>query len=859
MHRRDELDATLAKHFAWTFAQPGDVARLLERARMAHEGSGGLPSDVASTDVGAGHAAGAAETSRAKAQLSCRSLAVAVGSAWELTGDPERQQAVKRLLARADRLGVELLEMHRWPVDAVRLLRLFVHFGATMTRRQRERCASVAALVPLDHPEVADLLVEIAVAGDRAMADAFLSDEEWVCELGEGEGAGDVDVLAARLADVVDDGPTHASRVIAIELVGRLGATAVAVPSLRRALALPSFAVRAHALHALASARPAAVQPPELVRVLRDLVAHAVPDPFADDEHEENERIFAQAVVSALVRLRAVATSGAAPALPGQELDEAAEAFLDWIDAEHDTVWLDAGWATEALAITLPEAGAAMVDHWLKCARAYDRTKALAALDRLPDDLARPRLLVAARDPAPSVRDPALHKAAPPVRERVPCRGAEPHRRRPASRSDGDRFCLPAARPPGTGRGGARSHVARAHLAEAPERDARVLLLQFMGDDTLSAAPRALHAGAAGAGEAAPDGPRENDWAALIAAQFGAVGVEGLCALAARFSEPESFGWMRRLGDLVARGVITRDHAEPLRVLAARQVTSEDTVVADDALRLRALGGAPPELHDPVLGRALDLELGSPAARDLILAWPERTVDRRLVSAMALALAERDWPRVQCAASVALGRDAPAARVLAQRVLEVVEEDEGAIDAAIECAHRLRSSGALDDAWALAALARPDSPLFTVAARVWRRSGPVRRVLEDALASQGQRGASAAEAAMALLWGEPPMSARDRRLPTVLAAAPPIERAELVHAMCIRRAPLSSVAPHLVDLLASVEPGVARALVGIAQWLRSAKGRALLKSALPNVVDDALRADIAQELGTRTESYWVDR
>ena len=106
----------------------------------------------------------------------------------------------------------------------------------------------------------------------------------------------------------------------------------------------------------------------------------------------------------------------------------------------------------------------------------------------------------------------------------------------------------------------------------------------------------------------------------------------------------------------------------------------------------------------------------------LILAWPDREVDRRLVSPMALALAERDWGRLQRAASVALGRDAPAARVLAQRVLEVVEEDEGALDAAIECAHRLRGSGALDDAWALAALARPWSPVFTVAARVWRKS-----------------------------------------------------------------------------------------------------------------------------------------
>jgi hypothetical protein len=905
MQHRDEIDATLAKHFAWTFVMPGEGAKVLERVRIAHEaafarsaergrdpvdGPTGLAADDGiehTPGLGdrSGDAAGAGPGSafpvpmpsrldadgadstrtkaRVKARLGCRALAESIAEAWrQHLARPEDEraclQAVKRVLLRADRLGVELLEMQHSPLEAVRMLRLFVRCGPKMTRRQRERSANVASLVPLDHPEAAELLVDVARAGDRVMADALLADDEWLPDVGE---ARDVEALAARLADVVDDGPTHACRVIAVELIARLEACAKVPAALRRALALPSFAVRAQALHALATARPCAVEPRDLVQVLRDLVTHAVPDSLSDDEHEENERVFAEAVLIALERLRpsgaGVASSGS-PGL-GREWDDAAEAFLDWIDAEHDAVWLDAGWATEALAIAFPEAGAAMVDYWLKCSRAYDRAKALAALERLPVDLARPRLELAASDPAPSVREPARQKwlrrfgtACPGDAQGavgIDLLGGPPS----------DRFAARLVVMQGRV-AEARSAMARAMLAEAPDPEALVLLLQFMGDDIVSSEPLAPHPRTSDPPgmDVARDPRKGKDWAAVIAAGFGALGAEGLCALAARFPEPESFGWMRRLGDLVVSGAIAREHSEPLRALAARHVASEDAAVIDDALRVLSLVGAPPELLDRALGLALDADLASSAARELVLAWPGGAVDRRLASEMALALAERDWARVQCAASVALGRGAPAARVIAQRVLEVAEDDEGAVDAAVECAHRLRALGALDEAWALAALGRPASPIFTVAARVWRRSGAVRAALEAALASPARQGVSRAEAAIALLWGDPPLSPRDRRLPAVLAAAPPVERAELVHAMCIQGAPLAHIASHLEALLTSSDPGVAHALIGVAHWLRSPKGQALLRAALPRVTDEELKADIEGEIGTSSAPYWVE-
>jgi hypothetical protein len=240
------------------------------------------------------------------------------------------------------------------------------------------------------------------------------------------------------------------------------------------------------------------------------------------------------------------------------------------------------------------------------------------------------------------------------------------------------------------------------------------------------------------------------------------------------------------------------------------------------------------------------------------VAWPDRAVDARLASEMALALANRDWARLKNASWMALVRGSSAACVIATRVLEVAEEDEGAVDAAVECARGLHALGRLPDAWALAALARPESGLFAVVARAWRKSSVARTALEAALSSPARAGSSAAEAAIALLDGEPPLAPRDRRLPSILASVSPPRRAGLVFAMCARGAPFSVVAPHLENLLTSQDIRVTRALLGIALWLKSPKAHALFRAVLPRVVDLELRADIEEELGGAVAPFWAD-
>jgi hypothetical protein len=299
MRRGDELDATLAKHFAWSFIKPGDTALLTSRLQAAEAAEGveqahGVDADVhgpASVDDLAPDDGGA--RSHEKARAACRPLAAAVADAWAMDDDTAAARATKRLLLRADRLGVALVGMDAHPAEGVRLLRLLVRYGSKMTRRQRERVSSVATMVPLVHAETTDLFVEVARAADGDVARALLLDEDEVPDVG------DEVALVTKLADVVDNGTTHACRATAIDLLARFERREAAFPALRRALRLPSFAVRARALHALATAHPCAVIDEDIVNLLRDLVAHAPPDAISDEDHEEDERTLADAVLVA--------------------------------------------------------------------------------------------------------------------------------------------------------------------------------------------------------------------------------------------------------------------------------------------------------------------------------------------------------------------------------------------------------------------------------------------------------------------------------------------------------------------------------------------------------------------------------
>ena len=78
--------------------------------------------------------------------------------------------------------------------------------------------------------------------------------------------------------------------------------------------------------------------------------------------------------------------------------------------------------------------------------------------------------------------------------------------------------------------------------------------------------------------------------------------------------------------------------------------------------------------------------------------------------------------------------------------------------------------------------------------------------------------ASAVDAAVALLQGNPPLSPRDRRVLSLIERSSAPQRAEVLYAMSVRGAPITLLAPYLEELLVSPDPTVTGALAGIAAW-----------------------------------------
>src|SRR5580700_3298930 len=152
MQRSDEIDAKLAKYFAWSFVRPGEAAQLGDRLRSIERACRQPPSEPA----GDGAALGQTEqldgrivaNAREKATEVSEQLSASIADAWAIPDGEASRRAVRRLLRRADRLGFDLLGLQDWPVEAVRLVRMLVRCSPGMTPRQREQALRVAGFVP---------------------------------------------------------------------------------------------------------------------------------------------------------------------------------------------------------------------------------------------------------------------------------------------------------------------------------------------------------------------------------------------------------------------------------------------------------------------------------------------------------------------------------------------------------------------------------------------------------------------------------------------------------------------------------------------------------------------------------------
>jgi hypothetical protein len=248
---------------------------------------------------------------------------------------------------------------------------------------------------------------------------------------------------------------------------------------------------------------------------------------------------------------------------------------------------------------------------------------------------------------------------------------------------------------------------------------------------------------------------------------------------------------------------------------------------------------------------ALDPDSPAQAAarRALAGASDRAAVDRRAVAEMEAALATGDVPRLRAAAEVGVRRRFVHALSWARRLFRGAPRP-AAFEALVACGLGLRAADRLSDAWLEAALERPESPWFDVAACLLGRRPPPGWCarLERALSSTARGGEPAAFAAHLLLalGGGPPPG--DLRYLELLGRCAPPARASLAGALVTRGAPFAPLRPHLVELLGSREPLVVELMTNLLPHLDDREHEAALRQALPSVVDDGLRDAVERRL-----------
>jgi hypothetical protein len=699
MSKDDKLDPQRAAAFAWRFTRPGEENDLPDdvpseaQETVAGESQGGEPA--------AGHGdAAPPDTSPTRDESEARDGCAAVIA--EIEGIQRMVEAgragvsgssalLASLLQRAGELGRELCAVEGHPWQSARLRRLALHSRYLLDADRGDEWESPRRWY--SDRRLLELWLEVTRAGALAPLAGLMvaiSDGRWpaVARL---PGA------IARVAQTINDGPSQIARGLAVDASTRMGQRAT-VRALRRALRTPHFSLRYRALEALEQRFPDRLQAADVVFLLEDAVIHAPPDSSGGtwSRREQASVYLPQMLASAIARLRPAG---------------AIEPLVRLVEGRCVRRWsmspsIGDAWAFDVLATVFPEVAAPLIDRRRRCVEREQRELAAAATGRLPDALARPRLLVAAADGVPELAE----RAQAIWRERygAPC---------PFDPMSGVETTLLAGPPSERMRARlsvlrsasleARAELAEVLLGEAPDPEALVLLL-FAAVDSRIRGRRSR-----------PGMPayRQTFCGALIE-RFGTRAVEGLLALEARYPDGEP-GWLHTLAGLMMDGHIPEAAYPVVRVAMARHCANPDVRSEYNVLTILAHVGASPEL--PELSDRLWRTACDPAQREYCRGAAARALahlrtggghlDAAVQAEMEAALAVSDLPRFARAAVVGLGFELSAAFALTERVLDELgparPEDARVTGALAACVEALATAGRLPDTFLTEALAGP--------------------------------------------------------------------------------------------------------------------------------------------------------
>jgi hypothetical protein len=837
MSKNDELDRRRAAAFAWRFTRPGEAVDLPEDepADAQEMPVGGYETAAGTQDPA--HQAASARDKREPPDV-CANLTDAIEQVRR-NAEIELFTALAPLLLRAGDVALEIFNMEGYPWQSDRLCERasYCRLGPGETSWG----PATAAGPPYGNRKRLELVLELA----RTQALSSLTSLMLAISGGRCARVARAQAAAVRVARLLDDGPGHIARCVPEDALSDEHARRVLVPVLRRALRSRHFLRRCRALELLDRHFPDAILPADVCFLLHDMVLHALPEYHDDEELTQAESSFLALLERALVRLRPL---------------DALEPLVHMIQGacarrQTDPSFGDVAWALRMLAILAPEAAAPHIDRQLAQAPWLWRDMALDAVRRLPEELARPRLLLAAADGVPEIAE----QAQAIWRERYgeacpfdPLSGIElALLEGPPSEQMRARLAVL--------RGGsfeARAAMVGQLLDEAPDPEAFVLLLFTALDRRVWPHRMGLD-----------DDGSPASFFRVLAARFGPLVIDGLLALADRHSKGEH-DWLRQLALLVTSGAISEAAYPRLRAAAVHHWSDTDKWTRKFVLAIIAHIGPPHELDERHWQVALDpAESGgmrAAAARALarLPAGDERR-DAAVLAKMEGAYAMPDMPRFARAAAVGFACALPAAFDLAERALAEVgatrPEDPLVIAALAACVEGLTAAGRLSDNFVIEALGRPGTYLCAAAAR-HARSHAVQTSEAEVLFTVlgGDDPVCAAEAALTLVSGGA-MSPHHPALFGIARRAPRAPRAWLVHMMRSRGASWSYLWPLLEPLLSSTDPAVHDALYCMSSKFTSEGLPKKLRPLLSRVLDPALRRHLERTLAWGNDGYWKDQ
>jgi len=846
MAKTDELDRNLAAAYAWRLFKPGEAldaptaAPPPEGAELGDEEDEAPSISLEEGDEGE-VTPGEVQRLREEAFHAVSALADEIDRAWRL---PESAQfeAAATLVARAAEMGVGLCAIQHFPRQSVRLLRLVVRGRDRISPETHEAACASAFWLDYSHREVVDLLAEIAMAGDLGLADTL-----WISLHDRGRAIARIPGASGRFARLLDEAPTFTGRRIAIKWL-HLASDRQAIPPLRRALRLPHFSVRFRALTLLNERFPSAIEPDDLLFLLEDALAHPPPEIFSSEENRRANASFPDELERAILHVK--------PARAHEPLARIAAG--DSAPRLYFLGGLDATWGLKVLAAAYPEKAIARIDQGLRRVEWSRREQATEAAGRLPDALAWPRLLMAAADPVPSIAARAQQiwldrrGALCPLDELT---GVEtvwlegpPSERMRSRLAVLRRASLEA-----------RAAMVEVLLGEAPDPEALSLLLFAMGDSGLwDGKPR-------------PSLPTSRKaFSAAIVAGFGALGVEGLCALDARYPQGR-WGVLSSIADLITEKVELPEAAFPaLRAAAVRRFTEASEGVEYGVLNILAKVGAPCELFERLWSIARDADEESFIRHGAVnalasLPMSEAELGGAIIAEMEAALAARELSRFARAAAAGVRCRLPSAALLVERALDhygpLPEADVSLTDALETCALELFRDAGPPEGWMARALGRPGTHGFAIAARRAGRQAMVAFVptLREALSSDLP--AAAAEAAAALVEMRA-IEVEDPQLAAIAARSPLALRAELLWAMLFAKASPVGLWPLIEEILISADPDVSGRFHHMMFTLGRGGVAEELRAVRPRVLDPVLCEDLDEWLDLESEDeeeeYWKD-